>query len=155
MRKGSGHWARNYAKCFSIFCAGLPQAKQSEPTQKGETHAPQFHNNNNNNNNKVMNVSHQQRRQWLMQTKEVSKGMKQAICTIFWIVNYMYARIKDLPIKVNRFHFQTIGDWIYRLKLIDWCTVYSNSKQLRVEFVHLNQQISNPVFIHWQWQSLL
>ena len=60
--------------------------------------------------------------QLLMQTNEVSKVMKQTLCTIFWIVKYMYARIKDLPIKVNWFHFQTIGDWIDRLKLIDWCT---------------------------------
>ena len=41
--RGSRNWARNCAKCFSIFCAGLPQAKESEPMQKGEKHQQQHH----------------------------------------------------------------------------------------------------------------
>ena len=53
MRGGGGNWAQITAKSFSKFCAGLPQAEQSKPMQKGETHAtnPQCHK------NKVMNVS--------------------------------------------------------------------------------------------------
>ena len=58
---GGGNWAQISAKCFSIFCAGLPQAQQSKPMQKGETNAtkPQFHKNKvmNDNDNNVMNDS--------------------------------------------------------------------------------------------------
>ena len=50
---GGGNWGQIIPKCFSIFCAGLPQAEASKPMQKGETNAtkPQCHK------NKVMNVS--------------------------------------------------------------------------------------------------
>ena len=50
---GGGNWGQIIPKSFSIFCAGLPQAEESKPMQKGETNAtkPLYVK------NKVMNVS--------------------------------------------------------------------------------------------------
>ena len=50
---GGGNWAQITAKSFSIFCAGLPQAEESKPMQKGETNATKPHCHK----NKVMNDS--------------------------------------------------------------------------------------------------